>query len=158
MFCQHKNVCLFCLIHNAQWEPAHHSPHSCGPAIPPLHSVSRSMAMYWVRLQEEERGRVTADGFQLCHRTGHTPAMWQWVPAWQSHGWPTLGHATEQTSKLLSRAQYCTSPMAETPNFGYATHGVTSQERGWNRGLPAILVKGCIIHPECENRQCWSTQ
>jgi len=57
------------------------TPHSCGPAIPPLHYASRSMAMYLVHLQEEERGHVTAGSFRLCPRSGHTPAMWRWGPA-----------------------------------------------------------------------------
>lgn len=62
--------------------------HSCGPAIPPLHYMRRSMAMHLDHLQEEEGGHVAAGSFQLCHRTGHRPAVWQWGPAWQSHSWP----------------------------------------------------------------------
>lgn len=49
--------------------------HSCGPAIPPLHYMSRSMAMHLDHLQEAEGERVAAGSFQLCDRTGHRPAV-----------------------------------------------------------------------------------
>lgn len=48
------------------------TPHSCGPAMPPLHYMRRSMAMHLDHLQEEEGGHVAAGSFQLCHRTGQT--------------------------------------------------------------------------------------
>lgn len=141
MFCQHKKVCLFAWFRMLNESLLTITPHSCGPAIPPFHYVSRSMAKFLAHLQEGERGRVTADGFQLCHRTGHPPALWRREPAWLSQGWPTRGHAAQQARKLSSRARERTSPIAETPHLGYAPQGVTPQERGWNRGLPAILVK-----------------
>lgn len=81
------------------------TPYSCGPAIAPLHYMRKLMARHLDHLQEEEGGHVAAGSFQLCHRTGHRPVVWQWGPAWQSHSWPMPGHETEQASKSSSCAR-----------------------------------------------------
>lgn len=133
------------------------TPHSCGPAMPPLHYMRRSMAMHLDHLQEEEGGHVAAGSFQLCHRTGQTCRVT--VRACMAVTRLAYARPCNRTGKqALVMCQDCTSPMAETPNSGYATHGVTPRERGWDRGLLAGLVKGCTIHPECKNKQRWSTQ
>lgn len=77
------------------------------------------------------------------------------------HGSHTAGlcpACNRRGKQALVTCQDHTSPMAETPNCGYATHGVTPGERGWDRGLLAGLVKGCTTHPECKNKQRWATQ
>lgn len=140
MFCQHKNVCLFALLKMLTESLLTIMPCSRGPAIPPLHSACRSMAMYLVHSQEEERQHVTADRFQLCHRTGHTPAMWWWGPAWQSYGWLVLGHATEQASKLFSCPGAYLSHGRDTEIWLCYTWGHTTRKRLEQR-TPSHLSK-----------------
>lgn len=115
------------------------------------------MARHLDHLQEEEGGRgcwqlltLSQDWTQTCRVTVRACM----VVTWLAYVWP----CSRTGKQVLVMCQDHTSPMEETPNFGQKTHGVTPQERGWNRGLPAGLVKGCTIHPECKNKQCWSTQ
>lgn len=156
MFCQHKTAHLLdskCSM-KACWPP-HHTP----AGLQCLLSIiwGGQWLCTWIICKKRKEDMWLLAAFSSV--TGlDRPAVWQWGPAWQSQGWPTPGHATEQASKPWSCARIVPLPLAETPNSGYATHGVTPRERGWDRGLLAGLVKGCTIHPECKNKQRWSTQ